>query len=287
MPSGRLAAPLALARTWSYVQYLMRALLEKLPPGVVLGSRLGGASSRRKVLAVTEPFASVLPDGGLPRGAVVELSAPAGLAGGCSFALEACAAAQRESRARGGESAWCAWLDPDGTLNAPAAALRGVDLERLLVVRPPRSKLATIAVRVAASRVFSVVVVDTAGLPCTASPSASLAPWIRSVRRLALGVEEGDTVVVLLTDALVARPSPLPAAMRIELERSARDRLSVRIAKERHGRIAPACTIPFPHPSTASGEGRADHREERFPEGAGLASTRPRGPASWRSSSGF
>lgn len=247
----------------------MRAVLEQLPPGVVLGSRLGDASSPRKVLAPAEPFASVLPDGGLPRGAVVELSTPSGLAGGCSFALETCAAAQRESRLRGGESAWCAWLDPSGILNAPAAAIRGVDLEKLLVVRPPWGKLAPTSVRVSASGIFSVVVIDTAGVPgSTCAPS--LVPWIRAARRLALGVEKSDSVVLLLTDSKAARPSPVPAAMRIELERVARDRLSLSIAKERHGRITPARIIDFPRPA------RADEApNEPRTENAGLASTRP------------
>lgn len=208
----------------------------------------------RKALACPEPLASVLPDGGLPRGAVVELAAPSGLAQGCGIAIEACAAAQRESRLRGGDSAWCAWLDPGATLYAPAIAARGVDLERLLVVRPPLDKLARIAVRVASSHVFSVVVVDVAGVPGAAHVGrGELSAWTQVVRRLAIGVEGGDTTVVLLTDARSARSLPLPVAMRIELERPARDRLSVRIAKERYGRVASPRTIAWGRPGLAAG----------------------------------
>lgn len=220
----------------------MRRALEKLPPGIVLGSEI---SRGRKTLVYPEPFASFLPDGGLPRGAVVELSAPSGLGRSYLFAVQACAAAQRESRLRGGESAWCAWLDPGGLLHAPALVASEICLERLLVVRPPASSLARFAVRIAASQVFSVVVIDTAGAPGSSSP-ASLAPWARAIRKLAIGIEKADTLVLLLTDARAARPLPLPAAMRIELDCPARGKLSLRIAKERHGRISPARTLALP-----------------------------------------
>lgn len=232
----------------------MRSTLAKLPSGIVLASALGPP---RRVLAYPEPLASVLPDGGLPRGAVVEITSPAGLAASAHVALEACFAAQRESRLRGGESAWCAWLDPEATLNAPALVYRGIDLERLLVVRPPREKLARVAVRVTASLVFSVVVIDTAGVPGACS-RAALAPWLRAARKLSIAVEKGDTTVLLLTDARAERPAPLPVAMRIELERPGYDRLSVRIAKERSGRITPARIIAFPSSGFADSPGLSD-----------------------------
>ena len=220
----------------------MRSTLAKLPSGIVLASALGPP---RRVLPYPEPLASMLPDGGLPRGAVVEISSPAGLAASAHIALEACLAAQRESRLRGGESAWCAWLDPEATLNAPVLAYRGIDLDRLLIVRPPREKLARVAVRVAFSQVFSVVVVDTAGVPGARS-HLPLDPWLRAARKLAIAVEKGDTAVLLLTDTRAERKAPLPTAMRIELERPGHDWLSVRIAKERSGRITPARIVAFP-----------------------------------------
>src|ERR1700704_1436560 len=74
-----------------------------------------------------------LPDGGLPRG-VVEFAAPHALGGSTSVAL----AAVRAGQARG-EKAWCAWIDPEGTLHAPGVVAAGVDLARMLVVRPPRA----------------------------------------------------------------------------------------------------------------------------------------------------
>lgn len=186
-----------------------------------------------------------LPEAGLPRGAVVEVAAPRGLARGTTIALAACASAQAEARLRAGSStsgAWCAWLDPGMTLFAPAVAQAGVDLGRLLVVRPPAEAVARVAVRVAESHAFSVLVIDTAGVP-GCGHSERLDRWPNVVRRLALAVEKSDSTVLLLTDGLAARSMPLPVAMRLEVERLAEDRMSVRVAKERRGRVSPPTSI--------------------------------------------
>jgi recombination protein RecA len=190
-----------------------------------------------------------LPDGGLPRGAVVELAAPYGLARATSIALSACAAAQDEAKLRGGEGtvgAWCAWLEPAAedaaektSLFAPAVARAGVDLARLLVIRPPLSALGRVAARAAQSRVFSVIVVDLAGVPGRRQ-EVRLDRWVNTVRRLAMAVEGMETTVLLLTDALSPRALPLPVALRLEVERAAPDRLKLTVAKDRRGRVAPA-----------------------------------------------
>ena len=203
----------------------------------------------------------LLPDGGLPRGAVVELAAPYGLGCATSMALAACASAQAEAKLRGGEGtagAWCAWIDPtaEGTetntaigppptsLFAPAAARAGVDLSRLLVVRPPLEALSRVAARTAQSRVFSVIVVDLVGVPGRRpGHGLRLDRWVNPVRRLAMAVTGMETTVILLTDALAPRPLPLPVALRLELERAGADRLLVTIAKDRRGRVAPARSI--------------------------------------------
>jgi RecA/RadA recombinase len=190
----------------------------------------------------------VLPDGGFPRGAVVELASPGGLARSTSVALAACASAQSAARLRGGEAtagAWCAWIDATGTLFAPAVQRAGVDLSKLLVVRPPSDSLARVAVRIAASRVFSIVVIDAAGVP-GALARQRLDKWGTAVRRLSLAIEGSETSVLLLTDSRARRSMPLPAAMRIELDRPAANRLNLRIAKERHGRIAQPRPILIP-----------------------------------------
>jgi len=199
-----------------------------------------GFSSRAKALPLgLRSVDESLPEGGLPRGAVVELTAPQGLARATTLALSLCASAQAEARLRGEsdtQGAWCAWIDVSETLYAPALTRAGVDPARLLVVRPSLEDLARIAVRVASSHAFAVVVVDTAGVPgCRGE--VRLDRWVTIVRRLALAVEGSDTTVLLLTDASASRAMPLPAAMRIELERLGEERLGLRVAKDRRGRV--------------------------------------------------
>src|SRR5512142_864832 len=71
---------------------------------------------------------AALPGGGFPRGAISELSGgPA--SGKTAVALALVAALGREELA--------AYVDGRGELYPPAAAARGVELARLLVVRPP------------------------------------------------------------------------------------------------------------------------------------------------------
>src|SRR5947209_2587059 len=136
--------------------------------------RVGAVSEpTRPALQVGPPLSSVLPEGGFPEGGVVELASPANLGHGLGIALAACSASQRASAQSGGETAWCAFLDPDATLFGPAVQASGVCLERLLVVRSPRPLLAKVALRVALSHIFSVIVVDVAGVPGGSSSKAS------------------------------------------------------------------------------------------------------------------
>jgi recombination protein RecA len=192
----------------------------------------------------------VLPDGGLPRG-VVEVAAARALGGSTSIALAAVRAGQAKA-----PGAWCAWLDPEGTLHAPGVVAAGVDLDRMLVVRPPRADLARIAVKVVGAGAFEVVVVD-----FDAVPGASLAveagargtkntkkrTWAPEVlvRKLALSAESSGSTVLLLTDSTRSRAVPWPVALRLELSRSSRSDLVVRVAKDRRGRIGLVKTVPF------------------------------------------
>ncbi len=187
----------------------------------------------------------LLPSGGFPRGAVTELAAADGLASSSTLALRAVASAQIEARLRGGESALAALVDPTRTFYGPAVRALGVDADRLLVVRPSLEAAARIAVRLAQSRAFSVVVVDTAGVP-GARGVRSLAAWGMAVRRVALAVEGTDTCVVLLTALEAHRPLPLPVSMRLELREPARGKLQLRVAKERHGRVTAWRTASVP-----------------------------------------
>jgi recombination protein RecA len=252
-------------------------LLEQLPTGVTLG--LGGseapANEGTPANAPSLPLHWLqldehLPDQGLLKGAVVELAVTGGASLATSIALAACRAAQHEALSQGGEPPWCAFIDPSATLYAPGVAQAGVALERLLVVRPELEVLARVALRVVESRAFALVVIDTVGMPGAASqvaaPRASgqsapvapaalaLGPWARIVRRLSLAVEATEACVLLITDSAAARPVPLPVAMRIELSRPSEGRLSLRIAKDRRGRISGPKSIVWARPPT--GEAR-------------------------------
>jgi hypothetical protein len=168
--------------------------------------------------------------------------------------------------------AWCVFLDPDRTLFGPAVQASGVCLERLLVLHPPRHLLAQVAVRVASSRLFSVIVVDVASVPGAAAgakrrapkglrrpspskagPSAdprseSMQMWWKAARRLALAVENTNATLFLLTKSEAPRASNLPVAMRVELEPRGTDGLLVRVAKERSGRVNQPRQIAWTRP---------------------------------------
>ena len=147
----------------------LRANLRAQGPGGKL--RLAPASRESAVpgvLPLSWPgLGDLLPDGGLPRG-VVELAAPRALGGSTSVALAAVRAGQARDR-----SAWCAWLDPEGTLHAPGVVAAGVDLDRMLVVRPPRAQLARVAVKVVGAGAFEVVVVDIDAVPGASTLAAT------------------------------------------------------------------------------------------------------------------
>jgi len=175
---------------------------------------------------------------------VVELSVAGGAAAATSIALAACRAAQARSSERGGEAAWCAFVDPSGTLHGPGVARSGVALERLLVVRPPLDALTRVAVRMVESQAFAVVVIDLAGMP-GAPLHIPLGSWPRIVRRLALALESTEGIALLVTDAGAARPLPLPVSQRIELARPEAEQLAVRVAKDRRGRISAPRTVAW------------------------------------------
>jgi recombination protein RecA len=215
--------------------------------------RLGAAPSSRLLSPLTlQSLDDALPDGGLPRGAIVEVSSPRGLARSTSIALAACASAQAAAAHRGAAltaGAWCAWIDPAATLYAPGVAEAGVDLGRLLVVRPPEDALSRTTVRVAESRAFAVIVADVCGLPGDARAPERLDRWAVVARRLAIAIEGTEATVLLLTDKSAPRSMPLPVAMRLELERPAEDRLTLRVAKDRRGRVGAPRSIPLGSPS--------------------------------------
>lgn len=191
------------------------------------------------------------------------------------------------------ELAWCAWITPAHgeerasesagakrtsesagakrareagdvpALYAPALVQAGIDLERLLVVRPSPQALARTAVKVAASGAFALVVVDVPhrnDLGGARSPSTSARRGEAHdagvhdagavvVRKLALAAEENGTTTLLLTSALAPRAVPWPVAMRVEVERRP-DALSLRVTKDRRGAGSSAHVVPLLDPTT-------------------------------------
>jgi recombination protein RecA len=208
---------------------------------------------------------ALLPGGGFLLGAVTEIATPRGLAMSTSLALTFCAAAQAEARSRQQEG-WCAFLDPTRSLHAPGVEAQGVDLERLLVVRPPHEALSRVAVRVAGSRAFSVVVVDAGGLPGANLPG-SLRPWAAVVRRLVLAIEGSHTAVILLTHRESPRPLPLPVATRLDVTQEAPGKLIFRIARHDLGNTtdwqATTYVPPEDRPSAPASEPTPRETEQR------------------------
>src|SRR5580692_6861187 len=180
-----------------------------------LGTRVHVGRATEPVQALDLGWAELgaaLPDGGLPRG-VVELSAPRALGGATSVALAAVRAGQ--------------------------ARVPGEDLPR-------------VAVKVVASGAFEVVVVDVdavggAGAVARGQAGRGKRGWPPEVlvRKLALAAEPCGATVLLSTDATKPRAVPWPVALRLELSRPGADTLSVRIGKDRRGRIGAARVIPF------------------------------------------
>jgi recombination protein RecA len=187
------------------------------------------AETTRSLVLGWPELDALLPDGGLPRG-VIELAAPHARGGATSVAL----AAVRAGQARG-KGAWCAWIDPEGTLHAPGVVAAGVELARMLVVRAPRAGVARAALKAVASGAFEVVVIDV--------DSQVRAEVL--VRKLALAAEPSGTTVLLLTDSTRPRSAPWPVTLRLELSRPDVRTLSVLVAKDRRGRVHPARTLPF------------------------------------------
>ncbi len=135
----------------------------------------------------------LLPGGGLPLGALTEVRANGLAAGLTTLALRACRVSQARQRERR-----CVFVDPSETLFAPAVVRLGVDLERLIVVRPRWSELESIAAFIADARAASLLVLDLQGAPVPAMRPANDAGLFA---RLSLAVEGSPTSVLLLTQS--------------------------------------------------------------------------------------
>ncbi len=149
---------------------------------------------------------ALLPAGGFPRGSISSLCG--GPASGKTFVA---LSVLREAQAGGGLAAF---VDGRGELYPPAAFALGVDLARLLIVRPEPARGAVLPGLWAAevllgSGAFPAVAVD---VPLRGVPAARAEPMLR---RLLAAAEKGGAAALLLSGP--GDPA-IPAALRIDLD---------------------------------------------------------------------
>jgi len=176
-----------------------RALLEELRQRI---RRIERRPARREGFLPTgrPEVDALLPGGGFPRGALADLAGgPA--SGKTGLAL----AALREAQAEGGLAAF---VDGRGELYPPAAVVLGVDLARLLIVRPGTGGLWA-AEALLASGAFAAVAVDV--------PLHGMAPARAeaALRRLRAAAEKGGAAGLWLGAAGAPR---VAGALRLDLD---------------------------------------------------------------------
>lgn len=158
-----------------------------------------------------EQVDAMLPGGGFPRGAISEL------AGGCASGKTAIALSVLAQATR--ERGIAAFIDGRHELYPPAAAALGVDLERLLVIRPDPAdpvEVARVALwaaeSVLASGAFEAVAVDVPLERLRGRNSTTAETMLRRVRAAA---ETGGAVALWL-----GMPGGLRTACAVRLETS-------------------------------------------------------------------
>ena len=191
-----------------------------------------------------------LQQGKLAQGGVVEIAVSGGAALATSVSLNVCRFAQQRTQELYGETAWCAFADPAASLYAPGLRATGVDLSRLLIVRPDEDALGRVALKLVESQVFPVVVIDTMGI-CGAEMEQSLASWVKIVRRLSLALSGSQGSAILLTNQHARRPLPLPVLQRIELSRHSGQEISVNVPRCKSGAYLPPARLQFSRPSVS------------------------------------
>jgi hypothetical protein len=190
------------------------ALRETLQP------RRSSGHCSDEVVSVGEAIDSILPDGGVRRGTLIEwLSA----APGCGAERLACVVARCVLDA-GGEFVV---VDCDRTFHPPSIAALGVDLTSVVLLRPPNDRAALWAVDQALrSRAVAVVLWQMERLPG------------RSYRRLQLSAEEGNVLGFLLrTTRTLQEPAWCDLALSVQRISSEKDpRFRVETVRSREGR---------------------------------------------------
>lgn len=172
------------------------------------------------------PFDALFPSGGLPLGHAVELCGEAA-SGRTSLALRAIAAAHRERRL-------CAWVDVPGELYPPAARALGVELERLLIVRPDLPQQGVwAALQLGRSGAFTCVVLDLT----RAAHRLSLAEG----KKLADAATRAGCLLVLLT----LPEAPAEGMTRVRTSPEGIHGLRVEVLRSRQGAAGRSVNVPW------------------------------------------
>lgn len=168
-----------------------------------------------------------LPGGGWPLGALTELLLDQQGIGELQLLMPALASLSREGR-------WLVWVAPPHLPYAPALATAGIELSRLLVIRPQQVD----------DVLWSMEQALRSGA-CGAVLAWPREADTRRLRRLQLAAEQGNAMGVLFRP-LCESAQASPAALRLQLESSPAG-MAVHMLKRRGGRLARPLILPRDH----------------------------------------
>lgn len=231
---------------------VVRRLSEVETPGRTLQE---AQAAPRGLATGLEPLDRALSEGGLPLGVSV-IASPKAVGGAGEIAVRTLVRLQRE------RPCLVAWVDPSRSLFAPGLELRGIDLARLLVLRPQGENRAMGALELVGSGAFAAVVVDledpwgselAAELsePVVEEPEArtalrrALAQEERLLRRLGEASKKSGCAVIVLTDSTRRRQAPLPASLRLTCTMPSLHTLRVHVDHDRRGAPPVQVTVPL------------------------------------------
>ena len=172
------------------------------------------------------PVDGLLPGGGFPLGQVVELwGEPA--SGRTRLAFRAIAEAHRALRL-------AAWVDGPRTLYPPALPPLGVQLDQLLVVRPPEPKqLAWSALQLLRSGAFAAVGLDLTHTGIRLSPPES--------RRMVEAATRSGGLLFLLTPT----EAPADGTLRLHLSAIGPRGMRLEVVRSRQGSASRSVEVPW------------------------------------------
>ncbi len=168
---------------------------------------------------------ALLPGGGWPRGALVELLGEGATAGRISLLLPALARLSRGKR-------WIAWVAPPHLPYAPALVAAGIDLSRVLLVSP----------RAGADGLWALEQALRSGT-CSAVLAWPMAGDRARLRRLQLAAEAGDCLGFLFCPDHL-RQQPSSARLRLQVRRAGGD-LDVQVLKRPGPLPVPPVRLPL------------------------------------------